>query len=89
MPVVVYSIPHCPKCAAAKAVLKRYSVEFEEFDVQADKEKAREMVEKRRSVREEGSREVLLPVVDIDGTVIEGFDRQKMEAALRERGLLK
>lgn len=89
MPVIVYSLPNCPKCAAARAVLKRYNVPFEEYDVVEDKEKAREMVEKRRSVRAAGSREVMMPLVDIAGIIIEGFDRQKMEKALREKGLLR
>jgi glutaredoxin len=89
MTVIVYSTPHCPKCAASKAVLKRHNVAFEEFDVSVDKERAREMVEKRRSVREAGEREVLMPVLDINGIIIEGFDRQKIEQALKEKGLLK
>ena len=89
MPVIVYSIPNCAKCAAAKAVLKRYNVPFEEFDVTANKEKAREMVEKRRSVRTEGNREVQLPVLDVDGIILEGFERAKIDAALREKGLMK
>ena len=89
MPVIVYSIPDCAKCAAAKAVLKRYNVSFQEFDVIADKERAREMVEKRRSARTEGSREVQLPVLDIEGIILEGFDREKILAALKEKGLVK
>ena len=89
MSVIVYSMPHCPKCAAAKVVLRRYNVAFEEYDVVESKERAREMVEKRRSVREEGRREAMMPVVDIEGIVIEGFDRAKMEQALKEKGLLK
>jgi len=89
MPVIVYSVPDCAKCAAAKAVLKRYGAQFQEFDVMADKDKALEMVEKRRSVRQEGSREVQLPVLDIEGIIIEGFDREKIMAALKEKGLMK
>jgi len=89
MRVIVYSLPNCPKCAAAKALLKRYSIPFEEYDVVDDKEKAREMVEKRRSVRPEGSKEVAMPLLDIGGIIIEGFDREKIEAALKEKGLLK
>ncbi len=89
MSVIVYSMPNCPKCAAAKVVLKRHGVAFEEFDVVEDKERAREMVEKRRSVREEGSREAMMPVVDIEGIIIEGFDRARIEQALKEKGLLK
>lgn len=89
MSVIVYTIPNCPKCAAVKAVLRRYNVAFEEYDVIEDKGRAREMVEKRRSVRPEGSKEVVLPLTDIDGIIIEGFERQKIEQALREKGLLK
>lgn len=89
MSVIVYSMPNCPKCAATKAVLRRYNVAFEEFDVIEDKGRAREMVEKRRSVRPEGSKEVLMPLTDIDGIIIEGFERKKIEQALREKGLLK
>jgi glutaredoxin len=89
MRVIVYTIPNCPKCAATKAVLRRYNVAFEEYDVIEDKGRAKEMVEKRRSVRPEGSKEVVLPLTDIDGIIIEGFERQKIEQALREKGLLK
>ncbi len=89
MSVIVYSIPDCAKCRAVKALLKRLKVEFEEFDVIADKARAREMVEKRRTVREKGSREVELPVLDINGLIIEGFKRQKIEDALKEKGLVE
>ena len=87
MSVIVYSFPGCVKCRTAKALLKRLNVEFEEFDVMADKEKAKEMVQKRRTVREEGNREVELPVLDIDGIIIEGFKREKIEQAVKEKGL--
>ena len=89
MTVTVYSLPNCPKCSAAKAVLKRNNVSFDEFDVVNDKEKAKEMVEKRRTVREEGSKEVMMPVLDIEGVIVEGFDRKKIEQALKEKGLVK
>ncbi len=84
MGVIVYSMPNCAKCRAAKALLKRLNVEFEEFDVMADKSKAREMIEKRRSVRTEGSTEVSFPVLDINGSIVEGFDREKIEKAVQE-----
>ncbi|MBN2067844.1 MAG: NrdH-redoxin [Candidatus Diapherotrites archaeon] len=89
MGVIVYSLPNCPKCAASKAVLKRHNVPFEEYDVVQDKEKAREMIEKRRSVRPEGSKEVMMPLLDIEGIILEGFNREKIESALKEKGLLK
>ncbi|MAG22184.1 MAG: NrdH-redoxin [Candidatus Diapherotrites archaeon] len=83
MGAIVYSIPNCAKCRAAKALLKRLGVEYEEFDVMADKEKAKEMVEKRRAVRTEDSKEVSLPVLDINGIIVEGFDRAKIEEAVK------
>jgi glutaredoxin len=89
MAVIVYSLPNCMKCSAAKALLKRKGVAFEEFDVKADREKAREMVEKRRAARPEGSTDVFFPVLDIEGTILEGFDKEKILAALKEKGLLE
>ena len=84
MAVIVYSIPNCPKCRAAKALIKRLGIEFEEYDVTVDKEKAKEMVEKRRAAREEGSGEVELPVLDINGIIVEGFHREKIEEAVKK-----
>jgi len=86
MSVIVYSIPNCPKCRAAKALLKRLGVKFEEYDVTVDKEKAREMVEKRRAVRDADNREVELPVLDINGTILEGFKRSVIEEAVKKSG---
>ena len=80
--IIVYSIPNCSKCRAAKALLTRLGADFDEFDVMADKARAKEMVEKRRTVREVGNSEVQLPVLDINGTIVEGFDRQKIEDAV-------
>ena len=86
MPVVVYSIPNCPKCRAAKALLKLQGIVFEEFDVVSDKAKAKEMVEKRRSIRQEGSRDVELQVLYINGVIVEGFKREEILKALGEKG---
>jgi len=88
MGVIVYSISNCPKCSAAKFLLKRLNVKFEEHNVQEDRQRAREMVEKRRSVRPEESREAELPLVDVDGIIIAGFDREKMEQALKDKKLI-
>ena len=86
MAVIVYSIPSCPNCAAAKALLKRKGLKFEEFDVQADKAKQAEMAEKLKENGFEGSG-IQLPVLDIEGKVLQGFSKEQIEQALREKGL--
>jgi len=88
MSVIVYSITNCPKCAAAKALLKRKEIPFEDFNVQEDQNKNKEMIEKLKAanlLRDE----VNAPVLDIDGIIIEGFDKEKMLTAFKEKELLK
>lgn len=72
--VVVYSTPTCPFCAMVKNYLKENKIEFTEHDVSADQAKAQEMIDK--------SGQTGVPVVDIDGTVIVGFDKEKIKSAL-------
>lgn len=56
-----------------KEFLKRHNIEFEEIDVAANREAAVEMIVK--------SGQIGVPVVDIDGTIIVGYN----EVAIRER----
>ncbi len=72
--VVVYSTPTCPYCLKTKQFLKDNNVDFEDIDVSADQNKAQEMVQK--------SGQMGVPVVDIEGEVIVGFDREKISRAL-------
>ncbi len=76
MPTVkVYSTPTCPWCVKAKEFLKQHKVAFQEINV-AGSEKARnEMVEK--------SGQMGVPVIDIDGKIIVGFDEKEMKKALK------
>ncbi len=83
MAVIIYTIPGCPKCSAAKALLKRKDVSFQEFDVQADQEKMHEMMKKLGTLESE----VGMPMLDIEGTIVQGFEKEKIIAALREKGL--
>lgn len=86
MAVIVYSIPHCPKCAAAKALLKRKGISFEESSVSENEAKKQEMAKKLEQAGSHGA-SVMMPVLDIEGTIIEGFDRQRIEQALKEKGI--
>lgn len=73
--VIVYSTDMCPWCVKAKEFLKQNNIAFEERNVSEDIESLQEMEEKS------GQRGV--PVIDIDGTIIVGFDRDAMKAALK------
>ena len=72
--VKIYSTPTCPYCIRAKQYLKDNSVVFEDFDVSSDKSMADEMVKK--------SGQMGVPVLDIDGQIIAGFDKDKIKNAL-------
>ncbi len=71
MTVKVYSTPTCPWCTMAKEYLKSKNVTFDDLDVSKDKDAAAEMIQKS------GQRGV--PVVDIDGNIIVGFDQKTID----------
>ena len=72
--VRVYSTPECPYCIALRKFLNEHNVFFENFDVSSDHQKAEEMIEK--------SGQMGVPVLDIDGEIIVGFDREKIKSSL-------
>ena len=80
--VKIYSTPTCPWCERAKEFLKENKVEFKDIDVSTDREAAMEMTEK--------SGQMGVPVIDINGRIIIGFDQNAIEEALgkvlEERG---
>jgi len=73
--VKVYSTPTCPFCAMAKELLRKNGVQFQDINVILDKEGAKEMIAK--------SGQFGVPVVEIEGTIIVGFDKDKIESALK------
>lgn len=72
--VKVYSTPICPYCHMLKEFLKQKKVEFEDIDVAADHEAAREMIEK--------SGQMDVPQIEINGKIIVGFDKPAIEKEL-------
>ncbi|RME55326.1 NrdH-redoxin [Candidatus Woesearchaeota archaeon] len=74
--VKIYSTPTCPYCNMAKDYFKEKNIEFEDVNVAADHDAAKEMIEK--------SGQTGVPVIVIDDKVIVGFDKQKIEEALSQ-----
>jgi len=72
--VKVYSTPSCPYCIKAKQFFDESGVEYENIDVSTDQEKAQEMMTK--------SGQMGVPVIDIEGDIIVGFDKNKISQAL-------
>lgn len=72
--VIVYTTPNCPWCAAVKQYLTERGVPFTEVDVSQDYEAAMEMVRK--------SGQMGVPVVEIDGEIVVGFDRERIDRLL-------
>ena len=76
--VKIYSTPTCPFCMKAKEFFKENNIEFENIDVAGNQEAANEMIEK--------SGQMGVPVIDIGGTIIVGFDQPKVKTALGMEG---
>jgi glutaredoxin-like YruB-family protein len=75
MVVKIYTTTLCPYCKMAKEFLKENNIEFEEINVGNDPKAAQEMVEK--------SGQTGVPVIDINGEVIVGFNRKKIKEVLK------
>ncbi|MBR9682864.1 MAG: NrdH-redoxin [Candidatus Aenigmarchaeota archaeon] len=73
--IKMYSTPTCAFCVNAKAYFKEKGIEFEDIDVSTNQEAAKEMVEK--------SGQMGVPVIDIDGKIIVGFDKDAIEEELK------
>ena len=72
--VIVYSTSTCPWCTKVKGCLDSKNVAYEAFDVGKDRDKAMEMVKK--------SGQQGVPVIDIDGEIVVGFDQNNINRLL-------
>jgi glutaredoxin 3 len=75
MAVTIYTTPSCGFCRVAKDYFRTKHVPFTEYNVASDLKKAEEMVRK--------SGQMGVPVIDINGKVIVGFNRPEIEKALK------
>jgi glutaredoxin-like YruB-family protein len=72
--VKIYSTPTCPWCIRAKQFLNENNVEFQNIDVSGDQQAVDELMQK--------SGQMGVPVLDIEGEIIVGFDRERIKIAL-------
>ena len=77
MKIKVYSTKSCPYCDKVKDYLKEKGVDFEEIKVDEDQEAAKEMIKK--------SKQMSVPVIEIDDKLIIGFDKEEIDKALEEK----
>ncbi len=72
--IIVYTTPTCVYCKMVKSFFKQYKIEYEEKDVSFSDKDRTEMIEK--------SEQLGVPVVDINGAIVVGFDKPKLMALL-------
>ena len=72
--VKVYSTPTCPWCVKAKDFLREHGISFKDLDVSSDEKARNEMLKK--------SGQMGVPVLDISGEIIVGFDVERIKSAL-------
>ena len=72
--VKVYSTSTCHYCISLKEFLKKNNIQFENMDVGMDRKASQEMMDK--------SGQMGVPVLDIDGQIIVGFDKEAISKAL-------
>lgn len=72
--VILFTTPTCSYCRTAKRYLRQKGVPFKDVDVARDSAAARDMV--RRSGQQG------VPVIDIGGKIVVGFDRPKIDKLL-------
>ena len=72
--VKIYSTPDCIWCVRAKEFFNEHNIKFSELDVSADEKSAEEMVEK--------SGQMGVPVIDVNGEIIVGFNEPALRKAL-------
>ncbi len=75
--VKIYSTSTCPYCEMAKEYLKERNVQYEERDVSSDEAAQKEMIAK--------SKQMGVPVIEIDGKIIVGFNQEEIDKALGKK----
>jgi len=72
--IKIYTTPICAFCKMAKDLFKSKGLEYTEYDVSQDIDKQKEMIDKTQQYG--------VPVIDIDGKIVIGYDKNKIEEYL-------
>ncbi len=72
--IKIYSTPSCPYCHLVKEYLKEKNIDFEDINVAEDEQSLKEMVEK--------SGQMGVPVIEVDGQIMIGFNRAELDKIL-------
>lgn len=73
--IKIYSTPSCVYCKTLKEYLKAHNIGFQEIDVSKSEKDLQEMIKI--------SGQMGVPVVDIDGEIVVGFDKQTIDKLLK------
>ena len=73
--IKIYSTPYCPYCVTLKDYLKSKSVDFTDVDVSSIDKEREEMIEL--------SGQIGVPVINVDGQIIVGFDKEQIDQILK------
>lgn len=80
--VTIYSTTWCAFCKTEKQYLDKLGVAYVEKDIEADKDAYNELMAKN------GGSFQGVPVTDIAGELVLGFDRPKIDSLLKDKNLL-
>jgi len=75
--IKIYSTPACPFCQMAKDFFADRGLEYEEIDVSINEKAADEMIQKTGQMG--------VPVIEIDGNIVIGFNRDEIEKLLTQK----
>ncbi len=71
----IFSTPSCPYCVTLKGFLKQHNFEFEDINVAENVQAREEMIQR--------SGQMGVPVIEINGEIVVGFDRKKIVQLLK------
>lgn len=72
--VTIYSTPTCVYCNMAKSFFKTNNIAFTEYNVAADMEKRKEMIDKTGQMG--------VPVISVGEEIVVGFNEEKLKSSL-------
>ncbi len=73
--VTIYSTPTCVYCKSLKEYLAKNNIQYQEIDVASNEAELEKMVAI--------SGQMGVPVVEIDGNVVIGFDKERIDEILK------